>query len=108
MAHCPAGTYRDVSYDAVEECIPCPPGRFREDVKGRSLDGCSKCPAGTYNSKNGSSTIRDCLRCPAGTFTNEPGSENCICITPSACSENQMPSPADAEKRDTVPFIGLW
>ena len=108
MAHCPAGTYRDVSYDAVEECIPCPPGRFREDVKGRSLGGCSKCPAGTYNSKNGSSTIRDCLRCPAGTFTNEPGSENCICITPSACLENQMPSPADAEKRDTVPFIGLW
>ncbi len=87
MAHCPAGTYRDVAYDAVEECIPCPPGRFREDVKGKRLEGCTKCPARTYNSKRGSDTIKDCLRCPVGTFTSEPGSATCICITPSSCEE---------------------
>ena len=107
MRHCPAGTYRDVSYDAVEECIPCPPGRFREDIKGRSLEGCSKCPAGTYNGELGISTIRGCHRCPAGTFTNEPGSESCICITPAACNDEFI-SPGDAEKRETVPFIGRW
>lgn len=107
MAHCPAGTYRDVAYEAVEECILCPPGRFREDIKGRSLGGCNKCPTRTYNSNSGSSTIKDCLRCPAGTFTNEPGSATCTCIIPSAC-ENEFPSPADAEKRNTVPFIGRW
>ena len=106
MAHCPAGTYRDAAYDAVEECIPCPPGRFREDIKGRSLESCSKCPERTYNSKSGSSTLKDCLRCPAGTFTNEPGSAKCICITPAAC-ENEFPSPGDAEKRDTYPYIGF-
>lgn len=108
MEYCPAGTYRDIDYDAVEECVPCPPGRFREDIKGRNLESCSKCPAGTYNKLYGSSSILDCLRCPAGTFTNQPGSEFCICITPDACIEHQMPSPADAEKRNTIPYIGRW
>jgi hypothetical protein len=107
MAHCPAGTYRDVAYNAVEECIPCPPGRFREGIKGRSLEGCNKCPSRTYNHKYGSSTIKDCLRCPAGTFTNEQGSAQCKCITPASC-KSEFASPADAEKRDTVPFIGRW
>jgi hypothetical protein len=86
MKRCPAGTYRDVSYDAVEECIPCPPGRYREESKGRRLDACYKCPPGTYNEKNGSSTINDCKRCPEGTFTREEGSGSCICITPFSCS----------------------
>lgn len=86
MKHCPPGTYRDVSYDAVEECIPCPPGTFREGPKGTSVEACHKCPPGTYNNKNGSSTIQDCKRCPEGTFTNEYGSESCICITPLSCS----------------------
>ncbi len=108
MAHCEAGTYRDVDYNSVESCVPCPPGRFREDIKGRNLESCSKCPAGTYNRFNGSSSMLDCLRCPAGTFTNEPGSEFCICITPAACSPDQLPSPADAEKKDTIPYIGRW
>lgn len=108
MEHCPAGTFRSNDYESVIHCIPCPPGRFREAIKGRRLEDCTKCPAGTYNEKIGSRTIHDCLRCPAGTFTNEPGSEKCICITPDACKENQFPSPGDAEKRDTVPFIGRW
>jgi hypothetical protein len=107
MSHCAAGTYRDVDYHSVEECVPCPPGRFREDIKGHNLESCSKCPAGTYNGHNGSASILDCLRCPAGTFTNQPGSEFCLCITPAAC-ESGLPSPADAEKRSTVPYIGRW
>lgn len=108
MNHCVAGTYRDVDYSAVEKCILCPPGSFREDIKGRNLDSCSKCPVGTYNKRNGSTSILDCLRCPAGTFTNQPGSETCICITPASCSDNQLSSPADAEKKDTIPYIGRW
>lgn len=85
MKRCPAGTYRDVSYNDVEECIPCPPGRYREETKGKRLDACYKCPPGTYNDKFGSSTINDCKRCPYGTFTREEGSGSCICITPFSC-----------------------
>ena len=107
MEHCPSGTYRHVTSETVEQCIPCPAGRFREDIKGKSLDDCMKCPPRTYNSKEGSSSIVDCLRCPAGTFSDEPGSTFCICVTPSAC-QDIFPSPGDAEKRDTVPYIGRW
>eukprot|EP00586_Coscinodiscus_wailesii_P018957 CAMPEP_0172517426 /NCGR_PEP_ID=MMETSP1066-20121228/284928_1 /TAXON_ID=671091 /ORGANISM="Coscinodiscus wailesii, Strain CCMP2513" /LENGTH=402 /DNA_ID=CAMNT_0013299421 /DNA_START=286 /DNA_END=1491 /DNA_ORIENTATION=+ len=72
MTVCPPGTYRDVSYEAVSSCVPCPPGRFREDVKGRSLEGgCTKCPVGTYAAGEGSTSVRDCLRCPAGTYNAE-------------------------------------
>ena len=105
MRQCPAGTYRDVSYEAVESCTPCPRGRYRERTRGTSLDSCQKCPAGTYTPSAGSSS---CLRCAAGTFTTEPGSAECKCITPGACAAHQLPSPADAEKRDTVPFVGRW
>ena len=108
MEHCSVGTYRDIDYSSVEECVPCPPGRFREAIKGRNLESCTKCPPRTYNALNGSASILDCLRCPAGTFTNEPGSAFCLCITPAACEEDQLPSPADAEKRNTVPYIGRW
>jgi hypothetical protein len=108
MAHCPTGTFRDIDYHAVETCNLCPPGRFRDDIKGKTLEDCTKCPSGTYNGRNGSSSIQDCHRCPAGTFTNEPGSEYCKCITPAACEKDQYPSPGDAEKRDTIPYIGRW
>ncbi|KAL7542155.1 hypothetical protein ACHAWF_007104 [Thalassiosira exigua] len=106
MIPCPAGTYRDVSYDAVEACIPCPPNYFREDIKGRSIASCSPCSAGTSAVQPGSDSVRDCVRCKAGTFSNE--ASFCMCITPMSCAEDQLPSPADAEKRETVPFIGRW
>ena len=106
MIPCPAGTYRDVSYDAVTECTPCPPNYFREDVKGRSLSSWSPCSAGTSAVNTGSTSIKDCVRCPAGTFSTE--ASFCMCITPRACAEEQLPSPADAEKKDTVPYIGRW
>lgn len=105
MIACPAGTYRDVSYDAVTECTPCPPNYFREDIKGRSLADCSPCPADTSVVEPGSTTIKDCIRCPAGTFSTE--ASFCMCITPQACGD-QLPSPADAEKKGTVPFVGRW
>ena len=108
MRQCPPGMYRDVSYDAVESCIPCPRGRYRERTRGTSLDSCQKCPIGTYTTSVGSSSKDLCLRCPAGTFTTEPGSAECKCITPGACATDQLSSPADAEKRDTVPFVGRW
>ena len=108
MRQCPPGTYRDVSYEAVESCIPCPRGRYRERTRGTSLDSCQKCPIGTYTTSVGSPSKDLCLRCPAGTFTTEPGSAQCKCITPGACAADQLPSPADAEKRDTVPYVGRW
>jgi len=108
MINCPPGTYRDVSYDNVEECVPCPMGRFREGEKGRSLESCSKCPIGTYANRYGNTSIKNCLRCPAGQFASEEGSGQCVCITSEACKENQFLSPANAEKHDTVPFIGRW
>ena len=108
MRQCPAGTYRDDSYEAVESCIPCPRGRYRERPRGTNLDSCEECPVGTYTTSVGSSSKEMCLRCPAGTFTTEPGSAECKCITPGACVAHQLPSPADAEKRDTVPYVGRW
>ena len=108
MMYCPPGTYRDVSYDNIEQCFPCPPGRFREDIKGRDLESCSKCPVGTYANQSGNDSILDCLRCPAGRFTTEKGSGMCKCINIKACEEDQLPEPADAEKRNTVPYIGRW
>lgn len=106
MIPCPAGTYRDVSYDAVTECIPCPPNYYREDIKGRSLSACSPCPSGTSAIDAGSTSIKDCARCPAGTFSTE--ASFCQCITPQACADEPLASPADAEKKDTVPYIGRW
>ncbi|KAL7540844.1 hypothetical protein ACHAXR_010814 [Thalassiosira sp. AJA248-18] len=106
MIPCPAGTYRDVSYEAVTECTPCPPNYFREDIKGRSISSCSPCRAGTSAVNMGSTSIKDCVRCPAGTFSTE--ASFCMCITPQACAEEQLPPPADAEKKNTVPYIGRW
>ena len=106
MTPCPPGTYRDVSYDAIEECVPCPPNHYREDIKGRNIRDCSPCPAGTSAPKPGNDSIEDCIRCPAGTFSTKASS--CICITPQACATKQLPPPADAEKKETVPYIGRW
>ena len=106
MTPCPAGTYRDVSYNAIEECLPCPPNHFREDSKGRNIRDCSPCPAGTSAPMPGNDSIEDCVRCPAGTFSTK--ASNCYCITPQACAKDQLPPPADAEKKETVPYIGRW
>ena len=105
MRPCPAGTYREGTYDNVSECIPCPANHFREYIKGKSLSSCRKCPANT-SSRERSTSIKDCKRCRAGTTSTEGSS--CKCITPQACDENQLPFPADAEKRDSVPYIGRW
>ena len=106
MIPCPAGTYRNVAYNAITECIQCPPNYFREATKGKSTSSCSSCPAGTSAIKYGSTSIKDCIRCHAGTFSTE--ASYCTCITPQACAEDQLPPPADAEKKDTVPYIGRW
>ena len=107
MLPCPAGMYRDVSYDQVTECFPCPPNHFREDIKGKSLSSCSKCPPNSSTTDGTINTsIKDCIRCPAGFFSTEGSS--CKCITPQSCDQNQMSFPADAEKRESIPFIGRW
>mmetsp|Transcript_32606 Transcript_32606/g.39628 ORF Transcript_32606/g.39628 Transcript_32606/m.39628 type:complete len:426 (-) Transcript_32606:155-1432(-) len=112
MSHCPAGTFRDVSYESVEKCVDCPLGRFREDIKGRNLESCTKCPIDTYTPLSSSInntvslrrvSIKNCVRCPAGRFTSEGGSGVCKCITSDSCNDEY-----DAEKRESVPFIGMW
>lgn len=103
MIPCPPGTYRQNT--VVTQCVECPPNYYREDFKGKSLLDCTKCPSGT-SSKRGSTSIKDCVRCPAGKFSIEGGF--CECITPMACDVNQLPDPADAEKKDAVPYIGRW
>lgn len=106
MTPCPPGTYRDVSYNAIEECVPCPPNHYREDIKGKSIRDCSPCHAGTSAPMPGNDSIEDCVRCLPGTFSTK--ASNCICITPQACAKDQLPPPADAEKKETVPYIGRW
>lgn len=107
MLPCGPGTYRSVDYNQVTRCEPCPKNHFREDIKGKSASDCKKCRAGTSTSKKTINTsIKDCVRCPAGTYSEEGSS--CKCITPQSCNEEQLPFPADAEKRDSVPYIGRW
>lgn len=89
MTPCPPGTYRDVSYAAIEECVPCPPNHYRKDIKGRNIRDCSPCPAGTSAPKLGNDSIEDCFRCPAGTFSTK--ASDCVCITPLACAKDQLP-----------------
>ncbi|GMH80791.1 hypothetical protein TL16_g08696 [Triparma laevis f. inornata] len=109
MAICPPGTYRDVDYGQVEECVECPRGRYREDEKGRYMESCAQCPIGTYVNSMGSSSILKCNRCPAGRFGKFPGLALCECINEKSCLEPpEFPSPADAEKRQTFPFDGRW
>ncbi len=108
MIICPPGTYRDVSYDQVEECNDCPPGRYREFEKGRYMESCSQCPVGRYVNQTGSSSILQCNRCPAGRYGPEPGLALCECITTDSCEFPQDPSPQDSEKRETFPFEGRW
>ena len=109
MNICPPGTYRDVSYEQVEECYDCPKGRYREDEKGRYMESCSQCPVGKYVNDTGSESILNCLRCPAGKYGKVPGLALCECITPASCADPQeFESPADAEKRASFPFIGRW
>ena len=108
MELCPPGTYRETSYHCVDQCLSCPPGRYHNEYKGNSLDSCVKCPAGTYAPKFQSTSILDCIHCQAGTFTKEEGAGSCTCITHAACAKDQLKSPADAEKRDTIPYNGLW
>ncbi|GMI03014.1 hypothetical protein TrRE_jg4723 [Triparma retinervis] len=109
MNVCPPGTYRDVSYNQVEDCYDCPTGRYREDEKGRYMKSCSQCPVGKYVNETGSESILKCLRCPAGRYGKVPGLTLCVCITPASCADPQeFESPADAEKRASFPFIGRW
>jgi hypothetical protein len=109
MSICPPGTFRDVSYEQVEQCVDCPQGRYREDEKGRYMESCTQCPVGKYVNETGSNSILECLRCPAGRFGKISGLALCECITPASCADLQeYESPADAEKRATFPFIGRW
>ena len=85
MRPCERGTYREKSYHAVEACLHCPPGSYRDGMRGISPTSCRKCPVNTYSSNSKATSISNCIRCPEGTFTDEEGSAFCKCITPMSC-----------------------
>jgi hypothetical protein len=85
MAPCDRGEYRETSYDAVQECLLCPPGTYRDGMRGVSPNSCTKCPVDTSSPGAGSTSISNCLRCASGTFAHEEGSALCKCITPFSC-----------------------
>eukprot|EP00929_Paragymnodinium_shiwhaense_P028717 TRINITY_DN16591_c0_g3_i2.p1 TRINITY_DN16591_c0_g3~~TRINITY_DN16591_c0_g3_i2.p1 ORF type:complete len:902 (+),score=69.90 TRINITY_DN16591_c0_g3_i2:262-2706(+) len=51
-------------------CVPCQPGRFRNDVRENS---CNACPAGRFSGE-GSAACEECRR---GSYTSSPGSTTC-------------------------------
>jgi hypothetical protein len=114
MRVCPPGRYRDVDYDHVTECVDCPTGRYREGEKGRGIWSCTACSVGKYVNKTGSDTLVACDRCPAGRFGVEEGLALCKCISEATCFPEDVPpyvdypSPANAEKRESVPFEGRY
>jgi hypothetical protein len=85
MVACEPGTYRDESYDSVEECVECPKGTYRELPRGRSISSCLPCPHGTYLNQTGSALREDCLRCPYGQHAPKEGMALCECITSQSC-----------------------
>lgn len=69
---CSAGTYG-------ENCDPCSPGTYKEDV---GPDDCLKCPIGTYNPNNSSISIESCFPCKFGFFASKTGMESCLHCEP--------------------------
>ncbi len=85
MLPCPPGTYRDVSYSDVQECVPYPVGTYRSLDKGRSKDSCIPCPSGTYLNSTASTSRSDCQHCPYGRHSGEKGAAVCTCISSIDC-----------------------
>jgi len=119
MTPCSPGTWRTNDYYHVSACFDCPPGRYREEIKGRSLEACAKCPAGRYVNASRSDEHTDCIRCPAGRFSEETGAGLCHCInawscgTPAAFKRNAAFEGCNAanqecgtqERRETYPTM---
>lgn len=119
MQPCPPGKYREavkgtsiVELDAAQECTECPYGRYRSTQKGKSADDCTKCPVGTYANVTGSTKQADCKRCPAGQNAEEEGMRLCKCITGDSCGmvveDREYFSNGIDYYRETVPFVGRW
>jgi len=125
MRACPVGTYRHNDISHVEDCFPCPKGRYRDREGGRSDMDCDFCPVGKYINDVGSNSVSDCNRCPAGRFGVEPGVAECECISKDSCFSRDSPDGVATlteaeydvrkeyhedlrELRDTVPFIGRF
>ena len=88
MLPCEPGQYRDGDFLHVRSCFDCAPGRYREEIKGRSVESCRKCPRSRYVNATGSDQATDCLRCPAGRFSDSEGAELCKCITRWSCQSD--------------------
>lgn len=101
---CPYGWYTskgsgDEGHDSLEDCTPCPAGKFSEE---RFMDGdsackdcpngegaagldrwyCRTCPGGWYKFRaifdwNVGTPTNDCAACPSGRYQDEAGTQTC-------------------------------
>jgi hypothetical protein len=119
MLPCPPGTYREavkgtsiLQLETAKECTACPYGRYSSTQRGKNADDCSKCLIGTYANVTGSILQSDCKRCPAGKNAEEEGMRLCKCITSDSCDliveDLEYFANGVDYYRETVPFIGRW
>ena len=63
------------------ECIPCPAGKWSDDVAANSETVCKACVAGRYSSQRGANALEYCLQCGPGKYmTDEAGDHESKCI----------------------------
>lgn len=73
---CPSGNYCP---GADSDPIPCPAGRYFDQIGAQSLAWCFFCPAGTYCPTEGSISP---IECPKNTFTDSVGAIECTSCPP--------------------------
>lgn len=64
-----------------DECSPCAPGTFSEDINAAE---CKVCPRGRASALEG---VAECVRCEPGTFAAAPGSHTCEACAPGTTAE---------------------
>jgi hypothetical protein len=82
---CPRGYYHDTQNNpkllSLQECRPCPRGRYGDTIGLVSSACTATCPRGRYGEKLAAMTVDDCRLCPAGTVGTEIG------LTTARCSK---------------------
>lgn len=71
---CDIGYIINKEINSVGKCIPCPKGKYMDEV---GKFACKSCPKGTSNSHFGQPNKKSCINCTVGTFAQNDGSEGC-------------------------------
>lgn len=104
----------ELNAPAQIDCAPCPPGTYRNDA------ACKYCPAGTFNANKTFEGSAVCKQCPAGTIAKKVSHSpfhsrafrGCACppdnllgaLTPNACLERSLRTPAWKQCTDSLPL----